>query len=477
MGYQFLHLDGYARKGSRQKSASKKMPSKGGIWQGSPVQKWSAQDIANEAERMPDACPHVPSPAAPTLRYGSTPSEAVKRAEAWADGAKDAQGRKLRQDGLCLAAGVVSLPAEQIEDWPRFREATLEWLREQYGERLQSVVEHTDEGHPHLHFYCVPLDGERFEVLHPGRLAAAKKAHEGAKKGAQNTEYKRAMQGWQDDFQNAVAARFGLVRHGPKRRRLTRGQWQSEQAQAKALAAPKPPADVRLSVDDITKRVTKKGLIANEYESGEQLAARLTAVVQEKVAPLAAAAKLGASYEADAHRLQRRVARQDERLQELKARNTELESIAQMLSPAELQQLQKRQATRDEKARIAAEKAAQNAERERRLDTLQPGLLRRTVGAAHTFVEHALEYIKTGAKRSLQGWREVEQKTIVEAITQNGQEPQAVWRDLCEYSPGLVDADSQQKLRVYLEAEGARMLESFERSRGNVRNQALISSR
>ena len=213
-------------------------------------------------------------------------------------------------------------------------------------------------------------------------------------------------------------------------------------------------------------RFLYRPLIANEYESGEQLAARLTAVVQEKVAPLAAAAKLGASYEADAHRLQRRVARQDERLQELKARNTELESIAQMLSPAELQQLQKRQATRDEKARIAAEKAAQNAERERRLDALQPGLLRSTVGAAHTFVEHALEYIKTGVKRSLQGWREVEQKTMVEAITQNGQEPQAVWRDLCEYSPGLVDADSQQKLHAYMETEGPKMMNAYEQQQG-----------
>ena len=67
------------------------------------------------------------------------------------------------------------LPAEQRQDWPRFREATVAWLRQQYGERLRSVVEHTDEAHPHLHFYAVPLPGERFQVLHPGRQAAAEK--------------------------------------------------------------------------------------------------------------------------------------------------------------------------------------------------------------------------------------------------------------------------------------------------------------
>ena len=52
---------------------------------------------------------------------------------------------------------------------------------------------------------------ERFEVLHPGRQAAAEKARQGAKKGAQNAAYKQAMVGWQDGFQRAVAAHFGLT--------------------------------------------------------------------------------------------------------------------------------------------------------------------------------------------------------------------------------------------------------------------------
>ena len=200
MGFQFLHIEAYARHGSKQ--------------HGQP-RKWSAREIAAEAMREPDACPHVEQPQPPQVLHGCTPAEAAKLAHDWADGSKDAKGRKLRADGLALAAGVVSLPAEQRQDWPRFREATVAWLREQYGERLRSVVEHTDEAHPHLHFYAVPLPGERFEVLHPGRQAAAKKAQQGAKKGAQNAAYKAAMVGWQDDFQNAVAAHFALTRRGP----------------------------------------------------------------------------------------------------------------------------------------------------------------------------------------------------------------------------------------------------------------------
>ena len=181
------------------------------------------------------------------------------------------------------------MPAEQRQDWPRFREATVAWLREQYGERLRSVVEHTDEAHPHLHFYAVPLPGERFEVLHPGRQAAAKKAQQGAKKGAQNAAYKAAMVGWQDDFQNAVAAHFALTRRGPGKRRLTRGAWKAEQEQARSLAQP-VPAELVITPQDVAKRVTKAGLLGKQYESGDELAARLTELVQERARPLAAQA-------------------------------------------------------------------------------------------------------------------------------------------------------------------------------------------
>lgn len=274
MSYQFLHIEAYARYGSKQ--------------HGQP-RKWSAREIAAEAMRDPDACPHVEQPQPPQVLHGCTPAEAAKQAEDWANAATDAKGRKLRRDGLALAAGVVSLPAEQRQDWPRFREATVAWLRQQYGERLRSVVEHTDEKHPHLHFYAVPLAGERFDVLHPGRSAAAKKAQEGAKKGAQNTAYKEAMRGWQDDFQRAVAAHFALTRRGPGKRRLTRGAWRAEQEQARSLAQP-VPAELVITPQDVAKRVTKAGLLGKQYETGDELAARLTELVQERARPLAAQA-------------------------------------------------------------------------------------------------------------------------------------------------------------------------------------------
>lgn len=284
MGYQFLHLDSYARTGSKQQRVNKKT---GRVTE---VRKWSAADVAAEAMRDPDACPHVEKPQPPKVLHGCTPREAVRLAEEWASARKDAQGRSLRIDGLCLAAGVVTLPDEKKADWPRFREASVAWLKQQYGPRLRSVVEHTDEANPHLHFYCVALPEERFEVLDPGRLAAAKKAQQGAKKGAQNTAYKQAMVGWQDEFHQAVAANFGLVRLGPKKRRLTRAAWKAEQAQAQALARIQPQVDLVITPQDVTKQVTRKRLLGDEYESGQELAARLTELVKERARPLAAQA-------------------------------------------------------------------------------------------------------------------------------------------------------------------------------------------
>jgi len=230
MSYQFIHVECYAREGSKQ--------GKG---------KWSIRDIVAEAGREEGNYYHVENAKEPTLVYGVSLAELEKKANEWGDQAKDARGHKLRKDGHCLLAGVISLPREQEKDWEKFKAKSIEWLKDQYGERLKTVVEHTDETHPHIHFYAVPNAGERFEVLHKGQQAAnlAKKA--GKKKGEQNKDYCEAMRCWQDNF-GGMASKFGLARLGPGRRRLTRAQWKAEQAQARAL----------VTVKDQAKAVAKK---------------------------------------------------------------------------------------------------------------------------------------------------------------------------------------------------------------------------
>ena len=284
MGYQFIHIEGYARTGSKQSRVDSKTK------EAKTRQKWSAAKVAAEAERHPDACPHVREPKPPGVLFGCMPSEAAKQAEDWANDSRDAQGRSLRKDGLCLLAGVVSLPAEQEADWPEFRTACLTWLKHEYGDRLKSVVEHTDEEHPHLHFYAVPLPGERFENLHKGRQASAEAIRGGKTKGEQSEAYKAAMRAWQDKFSAEVAASFGLTRIGPARRRLPREAWLAEQAQARALAA--PVKGIRIQADDVKKRTTKSSWLGDEYESSDELAGRLTTLAQDQAKPLAFRADL-----------------------------------------------------------------------------------------------------------------------------------------------------------------------------------------
>lgn len=93
-GYQFAHVDGYGRKGGMNSKTKKRV--------------LSMSEIAAEAERHPDAIPHIEKPLPPILLFGVMPSEVVKEAEEWAKTAKDAIGRKLRIDGMCMDAGVVS---------------------------------------------------------------------------------------------------------------------------------------------------------------------------------------------------------------------------------------------------------------------------------------------------------------------------------------------------------------------------------
>ncbi|SUX54604.1 plasmid recombination protein [Chromobacterium vaccinii] len=228
-GYQFFHIESYSRHGAVQKRQGRD----GKI---STVRKWSIWDIAEEAERTRGHCDHVDDPQPPRILYGCCPWDAANLAAEWASQAQDEKGRKLRKDGLCLLAGVASLPASRMSDWEGFRTATIEWLKNEYRERLVSVIEHLDEAHPHLHFYAVPNSEDRFDDLHAGRKAAAQVKKLGKKKGEQNSAYCSAMRDLQDRFYTEVGIRQGLARTGPGRRRATRFEWRVEQRTNMAIA-------------------------------------------------------------------------------------------------------------------------------------------------------------------------------------------------------------------------------------------------
>lgn len=309
-GYQFVRIESYARVGSRQeRAATKKKPAR-------IEAKWSASDIAAEADRQPGACNHVEAPQPPTYHLGGPVSSVVAEAEAWATAQRDPRGRKLRSDAPVMLAGVVSLPGDRIEDWPAYRDATLVWLRTKYGDRLRCVVEHLDEKHPHLHFYVIPAPGESFDRIHEGRRAAAQAKAIGALKGDQNAAYRQAMQLFQDGFAQAVAEPHGLARIGPGRSRMSRQEWKTLQASAERLAELRRSADALPGViehrDELRAQVQKLrdlrrrdsedlGVIKSLKAAAPEVYAEVVALVEQQLAKQAAqdAARLRQADEPD----------------------------------------------------------------------------------------------------------------------------------------------------------------------------------
>lgn len=218
--FQFAHIDSYSR-------VTPKVGKTGSH---------SVKSIVAEASRIPGSYPHVVNPQAPVYLYGAPLSELESACNFWADTLKDARGHKIRKDALCLLAGVISAPAEiDPKSWEKVKADSISWLHRKYGERLQTVVEHLDESNPHIHFYCVPLAGERFDQIHDGKKAVS--ALKGRTKGEQNAAYRQAMRGWQDEFSADVGVLNGMSRFGPRKRRLSRAAWKQEQHTQEQVAA------------------------------------------------------------------------------------------------------------------------------------------------------------------------------------------------------------------------------------------------
>jgi len=236
-GYQFAHVQTYSRRGNGKNR--------------------SARAVAQENDREHGHAPHVPEPQPPRVLFGMSAMAAVDLIEATVEGqARLAKGRGkgIRQDTHVLSTVVLSHPAytntmsqpSVAEKYLAWRSDAVRWLQhdaERRGLRLLSVIEHTDEEHPHLHALLMPEPGieprMNAKTSHPGHAAAKAvdtaglAAKEAAK--AQSEAYRKAMREWQDAYYAECASLHGMSRIGPGRRRLSRAEWQAEQAQAESL--------------------------------------------------------------------------------------------------------------------------------------------------------------------------------------------------------------------------------------------------
>lgn len=254
--HQFIHINSYSL-------TTPKKAKEGGH---------SVRSIVGEANREPGNHPHVKEPQPPVLLHGKPLELLESTCETWASSMTDAKGRKLRKDALCLVAGVVSAPAEIGEGWQAFRDDSVAWLRKKYGDQLQTVVEHTDEDQPHLHFYVTPAPGQRFDTIHEGR--AASDAIKGTRvKATKEIAYNAAMTRFQDDFSEAVALRHGMDRLGPGAPRVTRAEAVKRKETRRALGA-QLVREVKVAVERGERRGfaqgKAQGVAAGEAEGIEQ---------------------------------------------------------------------------------------------------------------------------------------------------------------------------------------------------------------
>jgi hypothetical protein len=230
-GYQFIHVEMYAR--SASKLTGKSRAAKGKARQESTSDTaWTARQIVAEVRREPGQFSPNITPMRPEPLYGSVDDLAADL-----DALDLHPPKGQRKDTPIMLAGVVS------SNWPPDDPRSLEWrmdalayLCDTFGQNLRAVVAHNDEKCDHIHFYVAQPGLAPVKGLHPGHVARKKAADAGEDAKTQTAAYNTAMQGLQDDYFNKVARRHGQARIGPKRERLGRMEWAERQAQAKLIA-------------------------------------------------------------------------------------------------------------------------------------------------------------------------------------------------------------------------------------------------
>lgn len=350
-GPQFMHLQSYSRKANE-----------GGQ---------SVEQVLAEASRAPEYSKHVADPHPPSLVYGVT-ADQVRRLhdEMVAAGGvevtlKDGRTarRGIRKDRHTLMTAVASHPLptdlvnakpEARDDYERWRDHNLAWLKMRFGDKLISVIEHWDEKHPHLHAYILPLDDPTCSArqLNPA-WQAKEEAMEVARAAGHddkaalklgNAAYRARARELQDHYYEHVSLASGLTRTGPKRERLSRQQWKARKVAAKLTAQISQEIDGRL--EDVVD--AEDGLERSLAAKAEEIAEKLDLAdraLEEAEADRAEAQRLREQAALDAQNAQARIQ------QQLNQKQEELEALHRQQREAERADLHRARQNAEQEAR------------------------------------------------------------------------------------------------------------------------------
>lgn len=164
-------------------------------------------------------------------------------------------------------------PALKLYD--QWQKLTLEFLREQYGESLRSVVLHYDEEYVHLHYYAankpmngtLNLDGLDFASDAERALGMDRKTRN--KSGAERKAVRaNALRGFQEAYFRGVAKALGWLRLGPQKTRLTRQQYLREKEIEREMQEAREKADsLLINIDSLTSSLATSRQMYNEAKN------------------------------------------------------------------------------------------------------------------------------------------------------------------------------------------------------------------
>lgn len=260
--YQFIHIETYAREASTKvkpttpkgKTPQERLAALGGanapkgmdaFTQGGKVKKPKAnvRDVIGEALRNEGHCNHVDAPQDPTYLVGDLGEmlALIPDIERKAAAEKERTGKAPRKDMHVLLAGVASYPRELADADPkgyaRWEWATVKWLQDKYGDTLRAVLRHDDEEHPHIHFFAMDRERLNAKELHDGYAASAHLRGKDALSKESTQLFNDAMRDLQSDYYAKVGHGAGLLRDGPKRKRMDRATYKAVQREARERVA------------------------------------------------------------------------------------------------------------------------------------------------------------------------------------------------------------------------------------------------
>jgi hypothetical protein len=257
-GPQFVHLQTFSRKANKAGQ--------------------SVQQVLDEAARRPEFSQHVDEPQAPNVIEGLTPTQVLEMHDEMVaagfvevvtkDGSTVRRGVRKDRHTLLTAVASYPVPRTLVEDdqaaceaYKRWMEFNVRWLKNQFRDKLVSIVEHVDEQHPHLHAFVLPLDdpGCNARRLNPAwqvKEEAEALAKENGKPPQEavkfgNRAYRAKGREIQDHYFQEVGLPSGLTRTGPKRERLSRDQWRQRKEQARRDA--KLHQEMEKRVEELSK--------------------------------------------------------------------------------------------------------------------------------------------------------------------------------------------------------------------------------